>query len=150
MGRFRYRMQNILDLKLKLEEQAKLDYADQRRKLTQAEKKEKELRDKKQRYLDEAKRLRFDKLNIRDIKDNEMSIGIMESLIIKQKEVVRQEELVLEECRARLENVMKERKAQEKLREKAFERFVHEENAAESKVIDEITSYTYGSRRKEN
>ncbi|MBR1893587.1 MAG: flagellar export protein FliJ [Lachnospiraceae bacterium] len=149
MGKFRYRMQNILDLKLKLEEQAKMEYAEQRKRLTEAEQKEQELRDQKDDYMDEAVRLRQDKLNILDIKGNVGALNTMDILIEKQVEVVRQEEEQLEERRARLENVMKERKAQEKLREKAFERYMHEENAAESKMIDELTSYTYGNRRKE-
>lgn len=149
MGKFRYRMQNILDLKLKLEEQAKMEYAEQRKRLTEAEQKEQELRDQKDDYMDEAVRLRQDKLNILDIKGNVSALNTMDILIEKQVEVVRQEEEQLEERRARLENVMKERKAQEKLREKAFERYMHEENAAESKMIDELTSYTYGNRRKE-
>lgn len=149
MAKFRYRMQNILDLKLKLEEQAKMEYAEQRKRLTEAEQKEQELRDQKDDYMDEAVRLRQDKLNILDIKGNVGALNTMDILIEKQVEVVRQEEEQLEERRARLENVMKERKAQEKLREKAFERYMHEENAAESKMIDELTSYTYGNRRKE-
>ena len=37
----------------------------------------------------------------------------------------------------------------ERLKEKAFEQFMREENAAESKAVDELTSYTYGQRRKE-
>ncbi len=142
-------MQNILDLKLKLEDQAKMEYAEQRKRLSEAEEKEQELRREKEEYLEEAVRLRQDKLNIIDIKSNVGAMHTMDILIEKQVEVVRQEEEQLEERRARLENVMKERKAQEKLREKAFERYVHEENAAESKMIDELTSYTYGNKRKE-
>ena len=41
---------------------------------------------------------------------------------------------------------MQERKIHEKMREKAFERFVAEVNAAEVKEIDELTSYVYGNK----
>ena len=34
----------------------------------------------------------------------------------------------------------------EKLKEKAFEQFMKDENAAEGKAVDELTSYTYGQR----
>ena len=37
-------------------------------------------------------------------------------------------------------------RSQEKLREKAFEQFVAEENSKESKEVDELTSYTYGQK----
>ena len=42
----------------------------------------------------------------------------------------------------------KERKIHEKLKENSFEEFVREINAAESKEIDELVSYTYGERIK--
>ena len=42
----------------------------------------------------------------------------------------------------------KERKMHETLREKAFEAFLQEENHAESKAIDELTSYTYGQKTR--
>ena len=45
---------------------------------------------------------------------------------------------------------MKERKMHETLREKAFEAFLQEENHAESKAIDELTSYTYGQKNRWN
>lgn len=44
---------------------------------------------------------------------------------------------------------MKERKMHETLREKAFEAFLQEENHAESKAIDELTSYTYGQKSRQ-
>ena len=52
----------------------------------------------------------------------------------------------LEEARLKLQNAMQESKTQEKLKEKAFEEFVHEENAREAKEIDELTSYTHGRK----
>ena len=42
---------------------------------------------------------------------------------------------------------MKESKTHEKLKEKAFESFMKEENAREYKEIDELVSYTYGQKR---
>ncbi len=44
---------------------------------------------------------------------------------------------------------MKERKIHETLREKAFGIFLVEENRREGKEVDELTSYTYGKRSKE-
>jgi flagellar FliJ protein len=45
---------------------------------------------------------------------------------------------------------MQESKTQAKLREKAFEAFLKEENAKESKEIDELVSYTYGQKKSES
>ncbi len=41
---------------------------------------------------------------------------------------------------------MKERKIFEKLREKAFEEFVFEENRKEQKEVDELMSYKHGTK----
>lgn len=38
----------------------------------------------------------------------------------------------------------------EKLKEKALDQFLQEEKAAEGKIVDELTSYTYGQRGKRN
>ena len=56
---------------------------------------------------------------------------------------------ILEQKRVKLQVAMQERKTQEKLYENAFEEFVREENARESKEVDELTSYVYGKRTKE-
>jgi len=43
-----------------------------------------------------------------------------------------------------LQEVVQERKTHEKLREYAFDEYVKELNAAESKEVDELVSYSYG------
>ncbi len=73
----------------------------------------------------------------------------MQYLIDEQEEAVKAEQKKLEVVREHLEQVMMERKAQEKLREKAFEQFKKDELAAESKAIDELTSYVYGNKNPE-
>ena len=42
---------------------------------------------------------------------------------------------------------MRERKTFEKLREKAFQQFMEEENKKEQKEVDELVSYRYGVKR---
>lgn len=49
----------------------------------------------------------------------------------------------------RLNDAVKERKTYEKLRENAFEDFMQEMNAQESKEIDELVSYSYQSGSEE-
>ena len=49
-----------------------------------------------------------------------------------------------------MKEIMQERKMHEKLKEKALAQFLQEENAAEGKIVDELTSYTYGQRGKRN
>ena len=51
--------------------------------------------------------------------------------------------------REHLNEAMKERKTCEKLKEKAFEKFVAEENQKEQKEVDELVSYRYGAEKFE-
>lgn len=149
MARFRYRMQSILNIKLKMEVQAKQEFAVARLALTAEEEKLEALRARKRQYEEEARRLLSGGLCVRDIIDNKTAIVRMEENIKEQLLQVRMAAKQLEQARARLQEVMQERKTHETLREKAFQEFLQEENRRESKEIDELTSYTYGRKAGE-
>jgi len=146
MARFKFRMQNILNLKEKLETQAEMRFAEQKKVLNEAVAAKDALLEKRRLLGEEALRLRSDELDLLEIQNNELSIRLCEEDIITADQRIKREEATLELRRKELESVMKERKAQEKLREHAFQQFLKDEAAAESKAIDELTSYTYGQR----
>lgn len=148
MAKFVYRMQSLLNIQYQLETQAKMELGRAQMRLTQEEEKLQGLIDRKTAYLEEGRRLRSSRLYIMDLKDNRNAMLIMDEKIEDQREQVKFAEKHVEEARNRLQEVMKERKMHEKLREKAFVEFVREENAAEHKAVDELTSYTYGQRSK--
>ena len=56
----------------------------------------------------------------------------------------------LEVARKRLNDVMMERKMHEKLRERAFEEFLDQLDYEESKITDELVSYSYFNAEKED
>ena len=148
MAKFFYRMQNILNLKYKLEDQAKMEFAVARRRLTEEEEKLEALFCRKGEYEEEGRRLREDTFAVLDILENRNAILQMDEFIELQKLEVAKAEEALEAERQKLQEVMQERKIHEKLREKAFEAFMKEENARESKEIDELVSYTYGQKQR--
>ena len=148
MAKFVYRMQSLLNIQYQLETQAKMELGRAQMRLTQEEEKLQGLIDRKTAYLEEGRRLRSSRLHIMDLKDNRNAMLIMDEKIEDQREQVKFAEKHVEEARNRLQEVMKERKMHEKLREKAFVEFVREEYAAEHKAVDELTSYTYGQRSK--
>ena len=147
MSKFVYRMQNILNLKEKLEEQAKMAYSTQLRVLAEAEREKLRLEERKEGYIQEGVRLRLDRLDFIKIRENKNNVRGMDDMIESQERVIERERQELRRRRERFEEVMKERKAQDKLKEHAFEQFLKDENAAESKQIDELTSYVYGAKR---
>ncbi len=148
MAKFIYRMQNILNLKLKLEEQQKMEFAAARKRLDEEEEKLGLLLQRKADYEEEGRKLREDNLKVRDILDNGNALIQMDEYIAVQKIEIRKAEEALEKERQKLQEAVQERKIQEKLRENAFEVFMKEENARESKEVDELVSYTYGQKRR--
>ncbi len=147
MAKFIYRMQSILNIKIQMENQAKMELGQAQRKLLEEEERLQTLYDRKEYYLEEGRRLRMDSLKVLSLRDNEYAVARMEEYIEAQKENVKKAELQVEEARQKLQEIMTERKAQERLREKAFEQFMQEENAKEGKEVDELISYTYGQKR---
>jgi flagellar FliJ protein len=143
MAKFIFRMQSILNIKHKLEEQAKMEFAQARRRLDEEEARLAALFQRKEDYLEEGRRLRGDKLHVQDIKDNKNFILTIDGYIDLQRLAVRQAEADLETARIKLNEAIKERKTYERLREKAFEEFIKEENAREAKEVDELTSYKH-------
>ncbi|MBQ9505019.1 MAG: flagellar export protein FliJ [Lachnospiraceae bacterium] len=150
MSKFIYRMQNILDLKEKLETQARMAYASQRAVLNREEEKRDALIAQKEQIEQEIREMSEGSLRALDLKHASEGITTMKYLIADQEKAVLREERILNQKRSELEEVMKERKAQEKLREKAFAQFLKDENAAESKMVDELTSYSFGAKRSGN
>ena len=146
MARFRYSMQSILDIKLKMETQAKQEFSAARAALDEEEARLAKLYVRKAGYEKEAARLRSGTLNFRDMEENKTAILCMENFIIDQKVHVKEAERVLEQARMKLAEVMMERKTHETLKEKAFDEFLKEENRREGKEVDELTSYTYGQK----
>ncbi len=147
MARFRYSLQSILDIKVKMETQARQEFSAARGALDDEEEKLEALQHRKGFYESEAERLRTGVLVFRDLEENRRSLLVMENHIDTQQEQVRRAEEKLEQARVALMGVMMERKTHETLRDKAFEAFLQEENRAESKVVDELTSYTYGQKK---
>ena len=70
----------------------------------------------------------------------------MKTMVRRQMMEVHKAERVREDARRALNEVMQERKVQEKLREKAFEEFKKELADQETKEIDELVSYTFNNR----
>ena len=141
MARFRYRMQNILDVKEKMESQAKNDFAIANARLAEEEEKLLALRNRKAEYEDALRHLYNANLEIPKIKD---AIDNIKEQILIQEGNVRQAQHNVDLARERLTLAMQERKTHEKLKERQFEEFLQEEAAKESKEIDELVSFRYG------
>ncbi len=147
MAVFRYSLQSILDIKIKMETQAKQEFGAARNALSAEQEILEEFCQRKEFYEQNAAQLLTGALRVREIEENQNAILHMEQNIRMQRERVRVAEEKVEAAREHLAEIARDIKTHEALKEKAFEEYILEENRAESKAVDELTSYTYGKRK---
>lgn len=143
MAKFRYRMQNILDIKIKMETQEKNEFGIAARRLAEEEEKLEELHARQTGYYADLKEAQEGNLDIKEINNLKTSINTMKSLIRTQMLEVNKAQRELELARARLNEVMMERKTHENLKERDFEIFKADIAAQEAKEIDQLISFTH-------
>lgn len=146
MAKFFYRMQNILDIKYKLEEQAKQEYMAVRVRLNEAVAELDGLRQRKNSYMDMYMQLVSKKLDVLEIEECKNAILVMDEYIYNHEQVVRKIERELEVAAQKMNVAMQERKIHEKLKENQFEEFLQELNQEEMKEIDQLVSYQYNNK----
>lgn len=144
MAKFVYRMQNILDIKYKLENQAKIAYSQANAVLREEEAKLTALMERKRGYEERLRELVEGTLDLVELQSCKKAIETMKVLVRNQMLAVHTAERNVELAREYLEQLMVERKTQEKLREKAFDEFKQQLVYEDNKVVDELVSYTYG------
>lgn len=148
MARFRYTLQSILDIKVKLETQAKQNFAAAAGILAEEEKRLEILRERRLMYENRAAQLLSGTLDMQEIEENKTAILVMDNYIADQMLRVELATKKLERARQVMTEAMMEKKTYETLREQAFEFFLQEEKKEEGKTVDELVSYTYGQKRQ--
>lgn len=149
MAKFIFKMQNILEVKLKLEEQAKSTYANAIAALEVEKGKQRLLEQKRDGYEKKLTSLMFENLQVMEICRLEDAVEIMKYRINEQMVMVRNAEIQVQKAQKVLHEAMIERKTYEKLKEKAFEEFKQEINSQEKKEIDELVSYKFSVPKEE-
>lgn len=145
MTKFKYNLENILNIKYKMEEQAKTGYANAHLHLLEEQETLETFVQKQNLYQNRLRDFMSSNLKLLEIKQCEEAIEIMKLYITQQQAVVRKAEQQLEIARAHLSAAMLERKTHEKLKENAFINFMKEYEAEQSKEIDELVSFKYNS-----
>ena len=100
-------------------------------------------------YKVELKELSTGELDTFKIKEKQAAIDSMKYVIDRQKIQLAHENRILEEKRIALSEARQEVRTHEKLKEKQFLQFMAEEAAKESKEIDELVSYRFGSLKEQ-
>lgn len=139
-------MQNILNMKEKLEEQAKNEYGQANARLLAEQEKLEELNARLEDAKQRLKDVLCETLSVIEIRRREDAVEIIKTYVLQQILVVKRCEKEVEIAREKLTKAMQERKIFQKLREKAFDEFLKEEERQEQKEVDELTSYKYSVR----
>lgn len=149
MAKFVYRMQSILDIKLKLEEQAKQQFMMAQARLNDAEAELGQMKQRKEDYTQQYRKSIQQKLDLLDLDYGKNAILYMDQTIENHMQVIRRLEQELEHALVAMNEAIKERKIYEKLKENQFETFLQEINEEEMKEIDQLVSYQYNDAGKE-
>lgn len=148
MAKFIYKMQSLLNIKEKLEDQAKTAFGLAKATLNEEEAHLAEFVSRKNEYLEQKKQQMSSAINVHELNQLEHAVKSMEYRIAEQILVVRQAEKNVQLAQAKLENAMKERKIQEKLKEHALEDFLKEMEAADQQEINELVTFRFGKARE--
>lgn len=149
MAVFRFRMQNILNMKEKLEEQAKQDFAQAQKEYFDEVEQLEHLKKRKEDYITYGVELRNKSIDIQELRDNKYAIERMDDYIKEQELAVTMAQKKMDAAMRKMMDARTETKTYEKLREHDFEAFMIEEGKKESKEIDELNSYRF-SRKGED
>lgn len=141
MSVFRFRMQSILDMKGKLEEQAKQDFAQAQQKLLEEQQKLDDIIKRREDYIAYGIKLRSEELDVFEIMENKKAIEHVKELEQQQRLSVNVAQKAVDVAFKKMTDARVQTKTYEKLREHALEEFMLEENRAENKQIDELNSY---------
>ena len=137
-------MQNILNVKEKLETQAKNEFAIAAAREREEKEKLLALEARRDGFEAHLKELCESTLDVAAIKEAEDSLEVIKYHVAQQKLNLAAARQELEVARQKLTAAMQDRKTHEKLKEKQFEQFKADEAAKESKEIDELVSYRHG------
>ena len=148
MAVYRYKLQGILDIKDKLETQAKQEFANANIKLLEEEALLEEIRKRQNEYIEEGVKLRLEVIDPVAIDINKRAVEVMEDEEKKQELEVAVARKNVDAARKKMMDARTETRIYEKLKENDFKEFMIEEGKAESKEIDELNSFRFSEKSR--
>lgn len=148
MAVYKFKLQGILDIKDKLETQAKQDFANANLALMEEEALLEQIIQRKNEYVEEGVKLRSSVIDPVAIAQNKLAIEVMEENKIKQEREVAVAKRNVDASRKKMMDARMDTRTFEKLKEDDFERFMKEQGMAESKEIDELNSFRFSEKQR--
>lgn len=148
MAVYKFKLQGILDIKDKLETQAKQDFANANLALMEEEALLEQIIQRKNEYVEEGVKLRSSVIDPVAIAQNKLAIEVMEENKVKQEREVAVAKRNVDAARKKMMDARMDTRTFEKLKEDDFERFMKEQGMAESKEIDELNSFRFSEKQR--
>lgn len=145
MAKFIYKMENILNIKYKMEDQAKAAYGAAKKKLAVEEEKLFQLRKRLLMYQEKTRLTIQNKLDLTELRSLGQAIEVTKEQIKVQEISVTRAANHVELMQSRLNAAMLERKTHEKLKENAWNDFYMEVESESRKEVDELVSFKYNN-----
>lgn len=149
MAKFIYRMENILNLQTKLENEAKIRLTMANNILRKEQQKLKRIYKDIEGYEDRIRGYSMAVLDVQELKRCNDAIAIKKMESEEQKKIIERAQKNVDKAMHMVREAMLKRKTQEILKEKAFEEFKKEVNEEEKKEIDQVVSYQYNGKLEE-
>ncbi len=149
MKGFKFQLQSLLNIKEKQEEQRETELGKAVSKLEEEKRQLVHFDIRRQEIIDMQREKALNVVNPMEISNLNHFLVKLQADKEKQENVVQQQEQEVELCRKALIEVTMEKKAYEKLREKALEKFKKEQLMKEQKMLDEIVTIKSFKKRED-
>lgn len=149
MAKFIYRMENILSLQIKLENEAKIQLTLANNVLRIEQEKLRAIYDDITEYEDKIRAFSDGLLDVKELKRCNDAIAVKKMEAEEKKKTIAIAQKNVDKAMKKLREAMIERKTQEALKDKAFDEFKREVNDEEKKEVDQIVSYQYNNSAEE-
>ncbi|WP_273325094.1 flagellar export protein FliJ [Vallitalea guaymasensis] len=143
MAKFQFRLQNILSVKEKFEEQKRMELSNANQLLDIEERRLTQLITLRDNNNNLYKKMVSDRITVKDIRDFGEKNKYYTNVVLEQNITVTKVNSRVESIRDELKEALIEKKMYEKLKENAYEEYYKEECKEEQKHLDEIVSYKY-------
>ncbi len=140
MGKFIYKLENILKLKERIYEQRTQELKEVSLELEKATKVKNEYLFAMNLERDKFSNLTGQMLMANDIKEQSRKVAYLKGKVIEVDEIIEEIEKRKEEVQARLIEAYKEKEVQIKLKEKKYEEWHEEEKSKEQNLLDEMVN----------
>lgn len=149
MAKFVYKMENILNLKTKLEDEARIQLTLANNLLKAEQQKLEVIYEDIVSYEERIRGFSGGVLDVLELKRCNDAIAVKKIEAQEQKKEIEKAQRNADRAMLRLRELMVERKTQETLKARALEEFKKELNEEEKKEVDQIVSYQYNANAEE-